>query len=694
MTRGERARATRASSVGSRAARPNYPVPPVPPIPPGTSACPLAISPGATRPRSSHAAPRAARPRAQRSTRAGLVIIVVAALLLASRLPLKPDIQGKLSPDLLKAIALSASVSMSAPSNAAAGVSSSEGKGAGLIGASVPASGSAGAGMRTGAQTGEPLHVWVYFRDKGETGQGSLLTALAKTRQTLSAHTAWRRSKVRLQANLVDYEDLPVSTAYADQVKERALRVRTVSRWLNALSVEAGPDQIWALAALDAVDRLDVVRAFRRGEPVEPDESPVPAAPGLASLAAPAFSVVPIAQTSPSIRDFPSTSAAPAAPVPPALSPLAPAFAASISIAAPTALSIAAPTTALTAAPTAPSTPATPGAPAASRNPIYGQAFAQLDQIKVPALHQQGLSGRGVMVCLLDVGFRWNHEVFRLSRLIKQWDFVFGDADVRQDAANPNDFSDAHGTATWSLLGGFKFGTMIGPAFGADILLGKTEVESSEKPIEEDYWAAGIEWAESLGAEVVSSSLGYTDWYTFKDMDGKTAVTTKAANRAVSLGVVVVNAAGNERRNAWAHIIAPSDGFGVIAVGAVDAAGKIASFSSPGPTYDGRIKPEVCAWGVSNLVAAKAKDGGDTYVTGSGTSYATPLVAGAVALLLEAHRDWTPAQVRNALMKTANNTSAPNNDYGWGIIDAAAAATYRPAATAVAYQPAVAARNR
>jgi subtilisin family serine protease len=332
-----------------------------------------------------------------------------------------------------------------------------------------------------------------------------------------------------------------------------------------------------------------------------------------------------------------------------------------------------------------------PAEAAAARNPIYGQAFAQLDQINVPALHQQGLSGRGVVVCLLDVGFRWDHEVFRLSQLLRQWDFVFGDADVRQDAANPKDFSDAHGTATWSLLGGFKFGTMMGPAFGADILLGKTEVGSSETPIEEDYWAAGIEWAESLGAEVVSSSLGYTDWYTFKDMDGKTAVTTKAANRAVSLGVVVVNAAGNERRNAWAHIIAPADGFGVIAVGAVDAAGKIASFSSPGPTYDGRIKPEVCAFGVSNWVAAKATDGGDTYVTDSGTSYATPLVAGVVALLLEAHRDWTPAQVRDALMKTANNSAAPNNDYGWGTIDAAAAAAYR-APTPEAARPAPSAK--
>jgi serine protease AprX len=115
----------------------------------------------------------------------------------------------------------------------------------------------------------------------------------------------------------------------------------------------------------------------------------------------------------------------------------------------------------------------------------------------------------------------------------------------------------------------------------------------------------------------------------------------------------------------------------VIAVGAVDSAGKIASFSSPGPTADGRIKPEVCAWGVSNLVAAVARDGTDTYVTGSGTSYATPLVAGVVALLLEAHPEWTPTQVRNALMNTAGNAAAPNNDYGWGIVNALAALSYR-----------------
>ena len=454
-----------------------------------------------------------------------------------------------------------------------------------------------------------PLPVWVYFTDKGIAGEGPLRTALAARRQELAAHTQWRRSKVRPEANLVDFEDLPVRSDYQEQAQVRAIRVRTASRWFNAVSVDATADGIRSLAALDGVERLDIVRAFRRGETADLDATGHPATPSSGRGGRTALEVS-----------------------------------------------------------------------AGVRDPVYGASYPQLAQIGVPALHKQGFSGKGVIVAMLDVGFRWNHEVFRLSRLVAQRDFVFKDNDVMQNAADPNDYSDAHGTATWSLLGGFKFGTMIGPAFGADFLLAKTEVGTSETPIEEDYWAAGIEWAEALGAEVVSSSLGYTDWYTFADMDGKTAVTTKAANRAVSLGVVVVNAAGNERRNAWGHIIAPADGFGVIAVGAVDSAGKIASFSSPGPTYDGRIKPEVCAWGVSNLVAATAGDGSDTYVTGSGTSYATPLAAGVVALLLEAHPDWTPTQVRNALMGTAANAAAPNNDYGWGIIDALAAVAYKPSA--------------
>lgn len=304
----------------------------------------------------------------------------------------------------------------------------------------------------------------------------------------------------------------------------------------------------------------------------------------------------------------------------------------------------------------------------------YGPSYLQLAQINVPPLHRLGYSGKGVRVCLMDTGFRKSHEVFQQANLIDEWDFVNDDNDVAQNLLDPEDYTDSHGTGTWSVLGGYNPGELVGPAYGADFLLAKTETTRFEEPIEEDYWVAGIEWAERLGTEVVSSSLGYTDWYSFEDMDGQTAVTTRAANRAASLGVVVVNSVGNERNNPWGHLIAPSDGFDVIAAGAVDAFGLLASFSSPGPSADGRIKPEVCARGVENWLAGNSSAGNDEYRTGSGTSFSAPLVGGVAALLLEIHRDWTPAQVRSALLSTADRSQNPDNDYGWGIIDAFAAA--------------------
>jgi serine protease AprX len=305
----------------------------------------------------------------------------------------------------------------------------------------------------------------------------------------------------------------------------------------------------------------------------------------------------------------------------------------------------------------------------------YGPSFGQLELCNVPAMHARGLTGNGVRLCLLDTGFWLEHEVFDSANIIATYDFINGDSIVWNEDGQDTIFQHDHGTVTLSAAAGRHDGTLYGPAFGAGLILGKTEDVRSETPIEEDYYVAGLEWADGLGADVVSTSLGYIDWYTFEDMDGNTAVTTIAVDIAVSRGIVVCTAAGNERQNAWGHIIAPSDADSVIAVGAVDSAGQLAGFSSPGPTFDGRIKPEVCAQGVYTVAAVPGPDS-SIYALVSGTSLSTPIIGGICALLLEAHPDWTPMQVREALMMTASQAASPDTNYGWGIADGLAALDY------------------
>jgi serine protease AprX len=306
----------------------------------------------------------------------------------------------------------------------------------------------------------------------------------------------------------------------------------------------------------------------------------------------------------------------------------------------------------------------------------YGQSFTQLNQITVPQVHDLGYSGAGVTICMMDAGFdRWTtHEVFNSMNVIATWDFVDGDSDVE----NGNVGAGSHGTGTLSLIGGFHEGQMIGPAFGADFILTRTEDIYSETPIEEDNWIAAMEWADSIGVDVTSTSLSYLEFdppypsYTWQDMDGNTAVITNGADYAVSLGIFVANSASNSGYNPNHNTLgAPADGDSVIAVGSVTSSGSRSSFSSVGPTVDGRIKPDLMAMGSSDYHACNSYN--SCYSTGSGTSYSCPLLAGASALLLEADPNLTPMQLSAILKNTASQSTNPDNLYGWGIIDTYAA---------------------
>ena len=305
----------------------------------------------------------------------------------------------------------------------------------------------------------------------------------------------------------------------------------------------------------------------------------------------------------------------------------------------------------------------------------YGNAQAQVEQINVHELHNAGYTGEGVRILVMDTGFDLTHNSMIDINVIEQWDVINNDnqtANETDDEANNG--QDNHGTAVLSTIAANAPGELIGVAFDAEFLLAKTEDVSQEIQQEEDNYVAGLEWGEANGADVVTTSLGYLDWYDYEDMDGNTAVTTNAVDIAVGLGMVCVTAAGNSGNDSWYYIIAPADADSVIAVGAVRENGVIASFSSHGPTFDGRIKPEVCARG--SYTWCVSPNSTTTYTQLSGTSLACPLVGGAVALVRQAKPEWSAMEVREAVMMTASQSSEPDNSYGYGIMNAALAIEY------------------
>ena len=311
-----------------------------------------------------------------------------------------------------------------------------------------------------------------------------------------------------------------------------------------------------------------------------------------------------------------------------------------------------------------------------NRDIDYGMSFDQIEQINCLTPHIAGYHGQGVRVLYIDTGFELNHEAYDSLNLVGQYDFINDDQNTANETAQEiQENQDDHGTLCLSVMAGYAPGSLIGPAFKSEYLLAKTEIMAEEIQQEEDNYIAALEWGESLGADIACASLGYLDWYSYEDLDGNTAATTRAIDIASGLGVLCINSAGNEGNGPWYYIITPADADSVLSVGAVDVNGIIANFSSRGPTFDGRIKPEVCARGVSTYCIRSNTE--NIYRNASGTSFSAPLAAGAAAVIMSANPEWTNMKVREAIMMTASQFNNPDNDYGYGIMNAWAAINYQ-----------------
>ena len=300
----------------------------------------------------------------------------------------------------------------------------------------------------------------------------------------------------------------------------------------------------------------------------------------------------------------------------------------------------------------------------------YGQAELQNTMLKVEGLHERGFTGKGVKIAIMDAGFRGVDKISAFDsvrasgRILATYDFVKKDTFVYG--------SDAHGTQVMSVIGGNIPGQLVGTAPQASFMLFITENRRSETRQEEYNWMKAMEMADSLGADVIHTSLGYSTFdsgdesYTYENMDGETAITTLAAEFAARKGIIVTASAGNERGNSWGKIVAPCDGDSVLCIGALDQYQNLSSFSSIGPSADGRVKPDVVAMGTRTKTASS-----NNRIYGSnGTSFSAPLIAGFVACLRQAHPERSNIDIIQAVRLSGDQYALPDEKFGYGIPNA------------------------
>ncbi len=297
----------------------------------------------------------------------------------------------------------------------------------------------------------------------------------------------------------------------------------------------------------------------------------------------------------------------------------------------------------------------------------YGPSFTQVNQIGADCMHNEGYRGQNMVIAVIDAGFENvnTNPVFdslrNEGRLLGTRDYVQGNTSVNEDYL--------HGANCLSLIAGNTPGQLIGTAPKAGYWLIRSEDAATEKIIEENNWVVAAEFADSVGADITTTSLGYTTFdnpsqnHVYADLNGRTAVASIAATMAARKGIFVLNAAGNEGGGAWNYIGVPADADSICAVGAVNGSGVHANFSSVGPTSDGRIKPDLSSMGQGSYVC----NANGLFSSGNGTSYATPILAGAVACLWQANPTKTNMQILQALRATASQATNPDNVYGWGI---------------------------
>jgi len=487
------------------------------------------------------------------------------------------------------------------------------------------------------------LRYWVQFSDKGPDVQSRLRSA-----QLLDPALGWteraRERRQRLQIAPAPL-DLPVYAPYLDALTSvEGLQVRGHSRWLNAASVEVSDRVVLAkLAALPFVEAVQPVRRYRALPESLEAEKPLDGSQPFRADRYPGGHTDAWGGGAPfgtGVRGYGWEAAQGTEALPPLREAAAEAGA----------LDFLPPV-------------------------LYGQAGFQVRMLRTDYLHEIGYRGGGVIIAVFDAGWRSADTLRQFARMrnrngiVDQWNFYRNNDSVYNYSS--------HGTAVLSAMTAYLPGEYEGTAPDARFALYLTEVEEFERVIEEDFWLMGAERADMQGVDIINTSLGYTTFdaedsafdHTYADMDGNTTVISRAADWAASRGMLVVVSAGNQGGNSWTYISAPADADSALAVGAVDAFGVYAPFSSRGPSADGDVKPNVAAVGASTALVSTS----GTVVFGNGTSFSAPLISGSAACLWQAYPEKNNIEILRAIESSGHQFRQPDDFLGYGIPDFASA---------------------